>query len=99
MSDCVWSARLLLCARIGPPIGAHSNSLAAPNQLSAAFAEAAPTAKRVFARPSVGFSVPALHRTDADAVTNRHALELKSGAKRGVRSMCDDVVTRHGDTE
>src|SRR5580704_863093 len=45
--------------RVGAPVRAHRDGLAAPDELAAARAEAAPSPQRVFARPPVALSVPA----------------------------------------
>ena len=84
---------------IGAAVGAHRAGLAAPDQLGAALAEALPAAHGVLARAAVGFAVPALHRMDAEAVADGHALDGKRLGEGRIRPRLDDVVARHREAE
>ena len=81
--------------RIGAPVGAHRDRLAAPDQLAAARAEAPPAPHRVFARAPVALPVPALHRIEREAIADFHAGDFdRRGEERG-RPASHDVVARH----
>src|SRR5262249_43377086 len=62
---------------IGPAVALDGESLAAPNELAAAFAKMLPTADCVFTRPAVGRAVPAFHRMNAPAVADAESADIE----------------------
>src|SRR5262249_5421756 len=69
-------------ARVGAAVELHGDRFAAPDQLGAALAEMLPAPPRQIARVSVGGTVPAFHRQDAEPVAGAEAVELERPRQR-----------------
>src|SRR6185312_14748376 len=85
--------------RIGAAVGPHGAGFAAPDELGARQAEAAPAAFGVLGRVAVALAVPAFHRMHGEAVADRHAVDLDRRAERRLRPVRDNVVARHVEPE
>jgi hypothetical protein len=79
---CLIGRRKQQLVRARAAIVAHSNGLAAPDELCATAAEALPAAPRVLGRRAFTGSVPALHRQHAEPVADARAVNVDRRAER-----------------